>query len=157
MLQYGICIELEAIFWLFSKLNDSLEMFCWIRNQTMYKPPTNEKVWCLRWSFCLVSEFIKSLFLFHERDNPLLRWRNPRNTSHWSTHRLFQYRGQKDPEYYSASREEYNSFISGNDLIAVLSVMKAVTTKTIYLLATNVKSQKFIAAKGRLWTSPWKP
>lgn len=54
-------------------------------------------------------------------------------------------RPPKGPEYYSGLRKEYAYFISGNELIALSSLMEAIATRTISLLTADAKTRKFIA------------
>lgn len=51
----------------------------------------------------------------------------------------------KGLDYYKGLRKVYSSFISGDELLPVPSVMEAFTRRTISLLMTVIKMQKFIA------------
>lgn len=60
--------------------------------------------------------------------------------STWAADRL----KEKGPEYYNSLKEGYKKFISGNELLAVLSVLEAINTRTIFLQTTDMKSKKLI-------------
>lgn len=51
---------------------------------------------------------------------------------------------KKGLDYYNSLREECGKFISSNELIAVPSVVETINTRTISLLATDLKTRKLI-------------
>lgn len=51
---------------------------------------------------------------------------------------------KKEPEYYSGLKEQYEKFVFGNELLPMTLLLNVVSTKTISLLTTDVKSHKFI-------------
>lgn len=51
---------------------------------------------------------------------------------------------KKDAAYYDRMREEYRDFINGNKLLTILEALNAVTTMTISLLTTDVKTCKLV-------------
>lgn len=67
---------------------------------------------------------------------------NPQPQAHWYGWQTGQ--KNKRPEYYNSLKEKYKDFISDNELSAMPSVMEAVTTRTMSLLKTDVKSRKLI-------------
>lgn len=53
-------------------------------------------------------------------------------------------RPKKELDYYKSLRDEYSTFISGDELLPMPSAMEAVAARTIALLIADVKSRKFM-------------
>lgn len=51
-----------------------------------------------------------------------------------------------DTAYYSIMREKYRDSINGNELFSIPEALTEVATRAISLLATDVKSRKFVGA-----------
>lgn len=46
--------------------------------------------------------------------------------------------------YYASMHSQYQQYISGNELLTIPAALDAVTTRTISLLATDVKTRKLV-------------
>lgn len=51
---------------------------------------------------------------------------------------------QKDAKYYESLKEKYESYIKGNEFLTIPEAVDAVKTRTIFLLAIDVRTQRLI-------------
>lgn len=51
---------------------------------------------------------------------------------------------QKDAKYYESLKEKYESYIKGNEFLTISEAVDAVKTRTIFLLAIDVRTQRLI-------------
>lgn len=100
--------------------------FCWIHLEPSQKEKDSLKAVLSAW---------QSL----HRDN-IHRWRQLRLLNQLGPP-LSQ---KKDAAYYDRMREEYRDFIKGNKLLTILEALNVVTTMTISLLTTDVKTCKLV-------------
>lgn len=54
---------------------------------------------------------------------------------------------QKEPEYYKNLKNQFGSFINGNEILPAPSLIETVNARKISLLTTDVKTRKLIAVK----------